>query len=96
MTTSPLVKNVPLYPKVINSGIPTISIESPSHSIIETDEVKIKYPSILHETTAPDSQLFGESELLSEGQLLEYYKNEQLDYVDDFTDFFIQVCYIFF
>lgn len=54
------------------------------------------YPTIL-ESSAPNriklAEYSGECELLSEAQLLDFYKNEQLDFVDDFVDVFIEVCY---
>lgn len=54
---------------------------------------KIKYPEIHERTEVRSSvtlQYLKESELLSEGQLLEYYQNEQLEFVDDFIDVFVE------
>lgn len=78
--------------QISDSNIPAISIESVPNFFVEKNEKKVKYPSLRETTT--DHQLFSESELLSEEQLLEYYKNDQLDFVDDFIDLFVQVSFI--
>ena len=39
---------------------------------------------------ATSSQYYSEGELLTEGQLLQYYQNEQLEFVDDFIDVFVE------
>jgi hypothetical protein len=46
------------------------------------------YP-VIQEASAPI--LHGENELLNESQLLTYYSNEQLDFLDDFVDEFVIV-----
>ena len=48
-------------------------------------EHKSIYPNIQEAT-----MLHGENELLNEAQLLTYYQNEQLDFVDDFIDEFVK------
>jgi len=72
-------------PKVNQFALPKIVEPSPLPE-------KVKYPEI-HERTEMKSpsttQYLRESELLSEGQLLEYYQNEQLEFVDDFIDVFV-------
>jgi hypothetical protein len=56
--------------------------------VIPTNHKNI-YPNI-REITA--RTFHGESELLNEAQLLTYYQNETLDFVEDFVDEFVSVC----
>lgn len=92
-----------IYPSINESAtrlIPQISVEE-SYLINEypqsSKETVSIYPSISEEVSAPDCEKLAEfskeSTLLTESQLLEYYKNEQLDFVDDFVDIFIQVIF---
>jgi hypothetical protein len=92
--TVPLVEPPkPIYPKLeVAATLPQISING---DMVKGDEFvapKIEheriYPAI-QEATAPI--IHGESELLNESQLLAYYSNEQLDFVDDFVDEFVSV-----
>lgn len=93
-----------LYPLINQTNIlsiPLISVEEPSSftdSPIMCKESTSIYP-IISESTAPNriklAEFSGEAELLSEAQLLDYYKNEQLDFVDDFVDVFIEVSCFF-
>ncbi|KAH7702312.1 CRE-EPG-5 protein, partial [Aphelenchoides avenae] len=75
--------------------LPQISVEAVREAP-PPPRMQPQYPKLVAagEATAPSRtrliEVSGESELLSEGQLLEYYQNEQLDFVDDFVDVFIE------
>lgn len=58
---------------------------------MEANATGLVYPLLSEMISAPAKELFDESELLTEGQLLEYYRNEHLDFVDDFVDVFVNV-----
>lgn len=78
----------PIYPKL------ETSVELPQ-IILNGGVVEDVLPQ--HKNIYPSIQTLiehGEREFLNEAQLLTYYQNEQLDFVDDFVDEFVTVCFI--
>uniref|UniRef100_A0A914PGW9 Uncharacterized protein n=1 Tax=Panagrolaimus davidi TaxID=227884 RepID=A0A914PGW9_9BILA len=91
-----------VYPKLETEEIPPLQekqlpmiIEPPKYT---EKEAKVKYPALIEPIieappatlTSSASQYFKEGELLTEGQLLQYYQNEQLEFVDDFIEVFTE------
>lgn len=87
--TTPVIKEQtppPMYPKLeTSSALPQIVLNG---DLVE-ESMKIEHKNIY--PNIQEAILHGESELLNEAQLLAYYQNEQLDFVDDFVDEFVKV-----
>jgi hypothetical protein len=92
-----------VYPKLETEEIPPLQEKQPLPLIIEPPkytekEAKVKYPALIEPVieappatlSSSTSQYFKEGELLTEGQLLQYYQNEQLEFVDDFIEVFTE------
>lgn len=83
----------PIYPKLETAAtLPQIAING---EVTRGEEVVA--PKIEHKRIYPNIQeataqiVHGENVLLNESQLLTYYQNEHLDFIDDFVDEFVSV-----
>lgn len=87
------VEPVPLEPVRKAPPRPQEKVVTPTIVVEVAEEIR-KYPDLREVTrigVVKHQEITTDVEVLSEVQLLEYYQNEQLEFVDDFVDVFIQV-----
>uniref|UniRef100_A0A914C964 Ectopic P granules protein 5 homolog n=1 Tax=Acrobeloides nanus TaxID=290746 RepID=A0A914C964_9BILA len=86
------VEPVPLEPVRKAPPRPQEKVVTPTIVVEVAEEIR-KYPDLREVTrigVVKHQEITSDVEVLSEVQLLEYYQNEQLEFVDDFVDVFIQ------